>query len=184
MFRRTKIVFLENKFPATGTAAVLCRSRFGSKRRKHVSKETSGGEYKTVLFVEFTKNGELAKTMRELAGRLEEVIGFRVKVVERAGASIKSLFPTNNLWEGQKCGRKDCTTCEQGAEMLPNCTKSSLLYEIFCGQCNPKAGEDRELTEVRQDVPTLYVGKTSCSIYERSKEHWRAWRSRSDASHI
>ena len=68
--------------------------------------------------------------------------------------------------------------------MLPNCTKSSLLYENVCGQCNPKAGEDRELTEVRQDVPTLYVGETSRSIYERAKEHWGAWRSRTDASHI
>ena len=28
MFQRTKIVFPENQFPGTGTAAVLCRSRF------------------------------------------------------------------------------------------------------------------------------------------------------------
>ena len=81
------------------------RVKPGSNKKEHVSKKTSGGEYKTAMFVEFTKNGELAKAMRELTGRLEEVIGFRVRVVERAGASLKSLFPTNNLWgETQSSG--------------------------------------------------------------------------------
>ena len=115
-----------------------------SSKKEHVTKKT-GADFRTVMIVEYSKYGELAKTMRELTGRLEEVIGFKVKLVERAGASLKSLFPTNNLWEGQKCGRKDCTMCEQGAEMLPSCTKSSLLYENICGLCNPKSGEDREL---------------------------------------
>ena len=141
-------------------------------------------EYKTVLFVEYTKNGELASQLRELTGRLAPTLGFRVKVVERAGASMKSQFPTSNLWDGQKCGRKDCVTCEQGAEMLPDCTSTSLVYENVCGTCNPGAGTDKELVEVKSDVPTMYVGETSRSIFERSKEHWGAWRSRDDASHI
>ena len=158
-------------------------SKPGSNGRRCMD-TTGEQDFRTVMFVEYTKNGELAKRMRELISRLENVIGFKVKVVERAGASLKSLFPTNNLWEGQKCGRADCTTCEQGAEMLPNCTKSSLLYENICGICNPKAGEDKELVEVNQDIPTLYVGETSRSIYERSKEHWGAWRGKSDKSHI
>ena len=112
------------------------------------------------------------------------MVGFRVKIVERTGTSLKSLFPTNNLWDGQMCEREDCTTCQQGAEMLPNCTKSSVLYENVCGLCNPKAGEDKELTGVRLDIPTLYVGESSRTIYERSKEHWSDWRSKSDSSHM
>ena len=136
------------------------------------------------MFVEYTKNGELAKKLRELTGRLADVVGFKVKVVERTGTSLKSLFPTNNLWDGQMCEREDCTTCQQGAEMLPNCNKSSVLYENVCGICNPKAGEDKELTGIRQDIPTLYVGENSRTIYERSKEHWRDWRSKTDSSHM
>ena len=31
---------------------------------------------------------------------------------------------------------------------------------------------------------SLYVGKTSRTIYERSTEHWSQWRSRSEKSHI
>ena len=41
-----------------------------------------------------------------------------------------------------------------------------------------------ELEKVRTDVPSLYVGESSRSIYERSKEHWGDWRSRSSRSHI
>ena len=141
-------------------------------------------EYKTVLFVEYTREGELAKRLRELTLRLSSVLGFKVKVVERTGTTLKNMFPTTNLWEGQGCGRGDCTTCEQGAEMLPNCTQSSLMYENVCGTCNPGAGKDKELKEVKQDIPTLYVGETSRSVYERSKEHWGAWRNRTEKSHI
>ena len=137
-----------------------------------------------MLFVEYTRNGELAGKLRELTKRLAPIMGFCIKVVERTGSSLRSQFPLNNLWDGQKCGRTDCTTCEQGAEMLPNCTKSSLVYENVCGACNPGASEDKELRTVKDDVPTIYVGETSRSIYERSKEHWGAWGSRNKDSHI
>ena len=74
--------------------------------------------------------------------------------------------------------------CEQGAEMLPNCTQSSLVYENVCGACNPGAEEDKELKEVKQDIPTLYVGETSRNVYERSKEHWGAYKGRKEDSHM
>ena len=40
------------------------------------------------------------------------------------------------------------------------------------------------MEEVKSDVPTLYVGETSRTIYERSREHWADWRGRKDTSHI
>ena len=33
-------------------------------------------------------------------------------------------------------------------------------------------------------VPAIYVGETSRTILERAKEHWQAWRSRKNESHI
>ena len=39
----------------------------------------------TVLFVENTKGGELAERMRTTLKRIEEILGYRVKVVERSG---------------------------------------------------------------------------------------------------
>ena len=41
-----------------------------------------------------------------------------------------------------------------------------------------------ELKEPNTEVPSIYVGETTRSIFERSKEHWEAWRSRRTDSHI
>ena len=136
------------------------------------------------MFVDYTKYGELASSMRELAKRLSEVTDFTVKVVERTGTSLKEQFPTTTLWDGSNCGRKDCTTCNQGAEELPNCKKASLVYENVCVRCNPGTGKKGELDKIKDDTPTLYIGETSRIVYERSKEHWGAWRSGKKELHI
>ena len=75
-------------------------------------------------------------------------------------------------------------TCSQGAEKLPNCKKQSLVYENVCLRCNLGAESKKELREVKDDTPTLYVGETSRSIFEKSREHWGAWRSGKEESHI
>ena len=36
--------------------------------------------------------------------------------------------------------------------------------------CNPKASEDKKLTEVKQDIPTLYVGE-SMNAVKSTGEH-------------
>ena len=94
-------------------------------------------EQKTVLFVENTKDGDLTKRLKELMKRIGPSIGFGVKVVERTGATLRSKFPLTNLWDGAKCGRGDCVTCEQGAEVLPACSRTSVVYENVCSTCNP-----------------------------------------------
>ena len=138
----------------------------------------------TVLFVEYSRGGELASRLRELFKRLEKVVGFSVKVVERAGTTLKNMFSTTTLWDGSKCGREECTTCNQGAEMPLNCRKASLVYENVCRKCNPGAGADKEMEEVKDDTPTLYVSESSRSVFERSREHWGAWRNNKEDSHM
>ena len=61
-------------------------------------------EPQTVLFVEYSKGGELASRMKEFTKRLAQVTGFSVKIVERAGAALRSQFPTTTLWDGNSCG--------------------------------------------------------------------------------
>ena len=58
------------------------------------------------------------------------------------------------------------------------------MYENVCQVCNPGAGAEGELKEVRSDIPTIYVGESSRSIYERSKEHWAAVKSNKEDSHM
>ena len=100
-----------------------------------------GMQARSVLFVDHTPGGELATRIRELLTRLEPLLGFKIKVVERCGKNLQSHFPLNNLWQGAKCGREECVTCEQeGAEELPDCSKRSVLYENACVDCIPTAG--------------------------------------------
>ena len=67
---------------------------------------------------------------------------------------------------------------------MQNCTKSSILYESVCHRCNPEAQKKAPLEVVKNDVPSLYVGESSRSIYERGGEHWADWRARKTSSHI
>ena len=79
--------------------------------------------------------------------RMERTLGFGIKVVERRGPTLRSQFPMGSLWEGTGCERTDCIICTQGAEMISNFTKSSILYENECLTCNPGAKERRPLVE-------------------------------------
>ena len=66
-----------------------------------------------VIFVDNTKEGGLAREIREVLRRLEDILGYRVKVVERSGTPLKMMFPLTKIGEGQQCGRPDCITCTQ-----------------------------------------------------------------------
>ena len=138
----------------------------------------------TVLFVEQTPDGKLASKLRELLTRLEPTLGFKIKVVEKIGASLRSKFPLYNLWEGALCGREQCIPCSQGAEFVQQCTANSVVHENICKTCNPEAGGKREVEVVEDRVPTAYIGETSRSIMERTKEHWEAYRNRNKESHL
>ena len=87
---------------------------------------------RTVLFVEHMPGGILAKRLREKLTNMEEVMGFRIKVVERTGTQLKDLFSLTNVWGGSLCSREDCTTCQQDCEEKPDCTRRSVVYESIC----------------------------------------------------
>ena len=139
---------------------------------------------RTVLFVEQTPQGELAKRLRGRIVELQKLLGFNIKVVERAGSTMKGKFPLNALWEGSQCPREDCVTCQQGAEFLPSCTRRNILYENFCGACNPSAAKKGPVKEVKEGPPSVYIGESSRSLYERSREHHAQLRSGAEDSHM
>ena len=95
-----------------------------------------------------------------------------MKIVERTGSNLKGLFSQSNLWDGAPCGRENCVTCTQGAEMLPPCKRKSLVYENVCSICNEGAGSKKELEKVDPLIPSIYVGETSRTVQERALEHW------------
>ena len=110
-------------------------------------------------------------------------------MVERSGTPLKMMFPLTKIGEGQECGRKDCRTCTQDTrgEKLPPCMKRNVLYENICVRCNPDiGGEEGEKKgwSPPTTIPSIYLGETAKSLYERGKEHWYSFRSRAKDSHI
>ena len=70
----------------------------------------------SVLFVEFSKGGELQKTMRDSLDKLTPMLRFKVRVSEKGGTALASLLSNKDLWSGQPCGRGTCRTCTQHDE--------------------------------------------------------------------
>ena len=170
--RSTKDTELGSKNKKTGGAA------------RGKNNTTMAPKPSTVLFIEQTEKGELATRLREMFKRLEPILGFTVKVVEKTGSKLGSKFPLYNLWDGAPCGRQECIPCGQGAEFVQSCTQTSVVYENICHVCNPGAGGERELKEIVTSLPTAYIGETSRSIWERTGEHWRDFNSRCKDSHL
>ena len=138
---------------------------------------------RSVMFVEYTPGGKLAKELREVLSGIEHILGFRIKVVERSGTAIARKFPLTQLWEGQPCGRLECVTCLQGGEKVPPCTRRNVTYENYCLICNPKAVEGKEVVPT-SSVPSIYVGGSWRSLAEREGEHWKTYKAGREDSHI
>ena len=101
------------------------------------------------------------------------------------------MFPLSKIGEGQQCGRTDCITCTQdnNGDKLPPCKKRSILYENICVRCNPNILENRDNKKSNKlspppYPPSVYIGESSRSLYERGKEHWRGYRTKAEDSHI
>ena len=57
-----------------------------------------------------------------------------------------------------------------------------ILYENVCTVCVPTANKKEQ--DLDPGRPALYVGETSRSVMEKSREHWRDYRSKNEDSHI
>ena len=154
---RSKLLEKSNWFKRKGN-----RNDNAATSKGKIKKDKKGQEQvdmlptKSVFFVENTEEGELMSRMKELMRRLTPSLGFKIKIVERSGSSLRSKFPLSTLWEGTKCGKQDCTTCNQGGEKLPPCTRTSVLYENVCSKCNEGAGSSMELSS---SSDLLYLAK-------------------------
>ena len=97
-------------------------------------------------------SGSMTKEMKAVSRKFEEVTGWRVPVVERAGTRVSSIAKAEPL-RRSKCGREDCFPCKTGGG---NCRKNGAGYRITCKRC--------------LQVVT-YEGETGSNGYSRGKEH-------------
>ena len=110
------------------------------------------GGFDSVLFVPCTPGGYLQKMyQREIARS-----GIRIKVIERAGITLKNKLQRSNPFRPELCGRAQCLVCTTGGE--GNCNAESITYDLLCkrADCNRK---------------NVYRGESSYNAFTRGKEH-------------
>ena len=90
----------------------------------------------------------LAKRMREAESSLQDMTGYRLKIVERAGTKLEDVLTKADPWQGQECGRPKCLLCMTknmtGKYTTQDCTRRSLIYESWCMTCQEKDLKEAE----------------------------------------
>ena len=128
---------------------------------------------RSVCFIDNSANGVLIKRMQEGEQDIGETTNIRVRMTEAAGTPLSVLLTSNNPWGVKDCERKDCVTCDQSDEVTIDCKKRNILYESICTLCNPvdeKRGRKNEISFLKAGKG-IYVGESSRSLYERTREH-------------
>ena len=73
--------------------------------------------------------GELTEKMKAACRDFGISMGMDVRVIERAGNSVRSDAKSEPL-RNKSCGRGDCMCCSSGNE--GDCEKNSIGYRIVC----------------------------------------------------
>ena len=73
----------------------------GKRRRKGPPPPT-----RSVMFVDNTAGGELARKLQVSEDELGEATGYRITIAESAGSALSVLLPSTNPWGPAECGRR------------------------------------------------------------------------------
>ena len=104
-----------------------------------------------MLFVPATPNGQLKSSYQKEISKS----GFRIKVIEKTGATLKSKLQVSNPFRQQRCGREECFVCTSGG--TGNCNTEGINYTIKClGECEEK---------------DQYKGESARNAYTRGMKH-------------
>ena len=86
--------------------------------------------------------------------------GLPIRVVEKAGVSLKRKFQRSDPTAERRCSREDCFICTSEGE--GNCKAEGINYEIVCKECNY----------------TIYHGDSAGNGFTRGGEHLKQLRLR------
>ena len=66
---------------------------------------------KAVMFVPYTLGSELAKRLRQAEEMIQDMTGYRLKIVESAGLKLQDALTKADPWQGMNCDRDGCLLC-------------------------------------------------------------------------
>ena len=127
------------------------------RKQKKIDWYKEDGKYESVMFIQPTPGSILKHRIQKLAKRN----GVKVKVIEKAGLTVKKELQKSNPFGKKRCERVDCVICQHGKEGI--CRTRGCGYELMCKEDNRK-----------------YVGQTGRSVYERIGEEVRGWHNRDE----
>ena len=122
------------------------------------------GGYESVIFVPSTPDSVLQQRYQSEIDRRR----LKIRVVEKAGRSIKSMLQRSDPFRAEKCGRQLCLVC--GTDGKGSCDKEGITYAITCVDCAEKG------------VERIYHGETSKNAFTRGKGHLDDFRRKSSDS--
>ena len=131
------------------------------KRKKKNDWSTRGGHI-AQIFVPPTPNGELAKSLQEIADNEAEA-GIHFNVIETGGDFLKSRVQKSNLAETAGCDSPECMPCKSDRGGGGSCRGCGVNYELECQLCP----DGRK---------SLYLGESARNLYTRGAEHMDNYR--------
>ena len=140
-----------------------------SKKKNWYKKDNCTIQYNTVLFVETTPGGELARQLRLRETELNKNNDWRIKIVEKSGRKLENILQKNNPFPEEFCKGKcfPCTSSKSSnMSMKSNCKKNNIGYKIPCITC-----KNRGITRV-------YEGESSRNAKIRGEEHLRGFKNK------
>ena len=117
-----------------------------AKKKKNWYKK---GGFESVIFVPSTPNSTLRKQYEQCI----KTSDFKIKVVEKAGVSLKRMLQKSDPFRDRNCDRLNCFICQSGG--TGSCRSEAVNYDIVCKECESPC----------------YRGETSINAYARGLEH-------------
>ena len=87
----------------------------------------------------------------------------RIRIVERVGPKLVDILSNRNPWKNQWCQREGCLPCQTKPG---TCRSKNLVYRLKCLECK------------KNGVNTHYIGESSRTFWDRSREHDQALKSK------
>eukprot|EP00794_Sanderia_malayensis_P002694 gene2694-3113_t len=107
-------------------------------------------KYDSVIFIQSTLGSELKRKYQSEIDRC----GVRIRVVKKAGRSLKSQLQRSDPFKEASCNRETCLICKTGGR--GSCSKDGINYEIACVGCEQQG---RDMNPVNQAVNGELIAK-------------------------
>ena len=135
-------------------------------KRKKKTNWLSRGGYDTVIMVNPTPGGELARQLQKVV--MDNPGPVKIKIQEQGGTQIKSILQRTNPNRTKGCAANDCLVCKHGRGKGGECRRNNIGYILFCDEC----GADE----------VCYVGETGQNAYTRGLKHMANYRGKQSDS--